>query len=144
MILVQPYRVPSALAKGLHKYTIFCCWASLLLSMRLETTGGIMTKLTERLPDEQTKRLSWSLGLASVSMVTLGDPVDLLVRWSGGPQSRSRSASSSSSWWSGCWRPQASKCPARHLPCILCLLLHRGLLAYLPICVQWPEALENS
>ena len=36
------------------------------LSMRLETTGGIMTKLTERLPVEQTKRLSWSLGLASV------------------------------------------------------------------------------
>ena len=106
--------------------------------MGLETTGGIMAKLTERLPVEQTKRLSWSLGLASVSMVALGYPGDVFVRWS---------------WWAlvmvqfcfvvfqlevGLIRPQASKRPTRHPPCILCLLLHRGLLAYLPICVEWP------
>ena len=41
--------------------------------------------LVMRLPAEQTKRLSWSLGLASALMVALGDPGEiqdnLLVRW---------------------------------------------------------------
>ena len=33
------------------------------------------------LPVEQTKRLSWSLGLASVLMVALGYPDELLGHW---------------------------------------------------------------
>ena len=35
-------------------------------------------------------------------------------------------------------------CRARHPSCVLCLLLHRGLLAHLPISVEWLEALESS
>ena len=77
-------------------------------------------------------------------MVALGYPGDLLVRWS---------------WWAlvmvsfcfvvfqllvGFMRPQANKRPVWHPLCVLCLLLDCGLLAYLHICVEWPEALENS
>ena len=78
--LMQLHRLQSSLAKGLHRCKI--CWYLdvILVSMGLETAGGIMTKLTERLPVEQTKRLSWSLGLASVSMVALGYHGDLLTR----------------------------------------------------------------
>ena len=36
---------------------------------------------TDVWPVEQRKRLSWSLGLASASMVALGYPDDLLVHW---------------------------------------------------------------
>ena len=65
---------------------------------------------------EQTKRLSWTLGMASASMVALGCYGDLLVHWF---------------WWAlvmvplcfvvsqlvvGLTRPRASRCPARHPP----------------------------
>ena len=45
------------------------------------------------MPVEQTKRLSWSLGLLSASVEALGYPGDCTLVDSGGPWSSSRSAS---------------------------------------------------
>ena len=41
-------------------------------------------------------------------------------------------------------RPPASKRPARHPPLFPLLATDRGLLVYLPICVEWHDALEKT
>ena len=53
---VQPYSLPSSLAKGLHRYTIWCCSDVTLLPMGLETAGDAMTKLIERNTTFPTKK----------------------------------------------------------------------------------------
>ena len=53
---VQPYRLPSSLAKGLHRYTIWCYSDVTPWSMGLDTAGDAMTKLIERNTTFPTKK----------------------------------------------------------------------------------------
>ena len=46
--LVQPYRLPPSLTKGLHRCRIRCSWTPLLLSMGLKIAGDVTTTPIER------------------------------------------------------------------------------------------------
>ena len=48
MILVQPYRLPSSLAKGLHRCGICCSWMSLFCQCVWRLQIDVTTKLIER------------------------------------------------------------------------------------------------
>ena len=76
-----------------------------------------MAGFTDVLPVEQTKRLSWSLGLASVLMVALGYPDDLFGHWFWWPLARVPFCFFVFQLVIGLTRPQANWCqsPACYL-----------------------------
>ena len=59
-ILVQPCRLLSSLAKGLHSYMISCCSDVTPLLKRLEMALGVTTELTGRNTDVQRQRQTTS------------------------------------------------------------------------------------
>ena len=93
---------------------------------------------TDVLPVGQMKRLSWSSGLASASMVALGYPDNLLVHWFWRALAMVPFCFIVFQLVIGLTRPQANRCPAPHPPSFL--LLATSVVSWLTVGLAGPAA----